>query len=81
MNKNLVGSFTFDNYGLRSWITKKKIMFDKVNFNNINKPIIIAEIGMNHNGSVKNAKSLSEVQNMLVLTVLNFNYETQVSLF
>ena len=39
-------------------LQRRKIMFDKVNFNNINKPIIIAEIGMNHNGSVKNAKKL-----------------------
>ena len=39
-------------------LQRRKIMFDKVNFNNINKPIIIAGDYMNHNGSVKNAKKL-----------------------
>ena len=81
MNKNLaLESFTFDNYGLRSWITKKKNNVDKVNFNSINKPIIIVEIGMNHNGSVKNAEKLIRGAKYAGADCVNFNYETLSSI-
>ena len=39
-------------------LQRRKIMFDKTNFNIIDRPIIIAEIGMNHNGSIINAEKL-----------------------
>ena len=43
------------------------------------KTVIIAEIGVNHNGSVEIAKKLIKKQQRLELNLLNFKYLIQTN--
>ena len=49
-----------------------------ININKIKKPVLIAEIGINHNGSVKLAKKMIDLAKDCGFDFVKFQKETQI---